>query len=318
MKKIILIGSPHHGNLGDSAIAFAEEKFIKESLTDINFFSVPQENALPCINALKNHIADDDLLALHGGGNMGVDYFLAEEIRREYIKTFKNNKIILFPQTIDFGKTDLGKYELDISTKIYSEHKNLFLFARERPSYNIMKNTFINNSVELVPDIVTYLDETFPTFKRKGVLLSLRKDKEKVLSDVDTNKLENIVSKYFSDIKYKDTVLKHMIPENRKLEFLNNIWNNFKSAKLVITDRLHGMIFSAITSTPCIVMKNYNHKIEASYNEWFTNLPYIKFANSINEIDCFIQELSKLDNCIYNNFSKDNFEPLKQILSKNR
>ena len=33
MKKLIIMGIPHHGNIGDNAIAIAEEQLIK------NFFS---------------------------------------------------------------------------------------------------------------------------------------------------------------------------------------------------------------------------------------------------------------------------------------
>ena len=32
-----------------------------------------------------------------------------------------------------------------------------------------------------------------------------------------------------------------------------------------MTDRLHGMIFSVITGTPCIVFDNFNSKIKNAY-----------------------------------------------------
>ena len=60
--------------------------------------------------------------------------------------------------------------------------------------------------------------------------------------------------------------------------------------ELVITDRLHGMIFSVITKTSCIAIKNNNYKISSSY-EWFKNLEYIKMIrdNDLNEFIKLIQ-----------------------------
>ena len=45
----------------------------------------------------------------------------------------------------------------------------------------------------------------------------------------------------------------------------------------MITDRLHGMIFSIITGTPNIVFGNNYHKVESAYNSWFNNLSYSFF-----------------------------------------
>ena len=256
--KIFLIGSPHHGNLGDSAIAYSESIFIKDIFKNSTLYIISQENAINCFDSIKSYITDETILFLTGGGNMGVDYFLAEEIRRKYIENFPNNKIIIFPQTIDYGNSEIGLSELENSIKIYSKHTNLTLIAREVPSYNLMKKIYPKSTVILTPDIVTYLDKSFPKITRKGVLLSLRKDREKVFSNKDFDKLIFLCNKKFKNIKYKDTVLKHIIPESKKLYFLDEIWNEFKSSELVITDRLHGMIFCAITSTPCIAMRNYN------------------------------------------------------------
>ena len=51
----------------------------------------------------------------------------------------------------------------------------------------------------------------------------------------------------------------------------------FSTARLVITDRLHGMVFAAITGTACIAFRNYNYKIEGTY-EWIEYLQYIQFS----------------------------------------
>ena len=57
---------------------------------------------------------------------MGVLYQRYEAIRRMIIKNFPNNKIIIFPQTIDYGKTRYGDREFKRAKEIYNNHKNLF------------------------------------------------------------------------------------------------------------------------------------------------------------------------------------------------
>lgn len=84
----------------------------------------------------------------------------------------------------------------------------------------------------------------------------------------------------------------------------------------MITDRLHGMIFAAITSTPCIALRNSNHKIEYSY-EWFKDCGYIKFAKNVLEIQNYIEELKNMSHSRYDNtFAKERFKQIIDIVRK--
>ena len=65
-------------------------------------------------------------------------------------------------------------------------------------------------------------------------------------------------------------------------------WEEFKHARLVITDRLHGMIFSAITGTPCVALNNSNGKVGFEY-EWLKNLPYIGFVDDSTDETAIIK-----------------------------
>ena len=58
----------------------------------------------------------------------------------------------------------------------------------------------------------------------------------------------------------------------------------------MVTDRLHGMIFAALTKTPCIVVPNSNYKIKGIY-EWLKGLNYISF---LEDMDCFEDEVLRL------------------------
>ena len=86
----------------------------------------------------------------------------------------------------------------------------------------------------------------------------------------------------------------------KREEILDNKFKQFQTSQIVITDRLHGMIFATITETPCVVFGNFNHKIIESY-KWLKNLEYIRFCNNMNEIEDIIEEVIKTKNRKYDN-----------------
>lgn len=316
-QKIILVGVPYHGNLGDGAIYYAEHRFIKDYFKDYKFYHVSENAMRFCTNKIHKFINDDDIIFIHGGGNIGNLYKWQEDGRRKTIKKFKKNKIISFPQTIYFEDNEDGRKELEETKKIYNAHPDLTLIARESKSYVMMKECFPNNKVLFTPDIVTYLDETKDNVTRKGALLVMRNDREMKLSNNEQAQIIKIVKDHYRDIKITDTHLREDKPMvfDKRIDALDKKFNEFRKAELVITDRLHGMIFSAITSTPCIALGNSNHKIESSV-KWFEKLKYIKFTNNIEQIEEYINELKKLDNVRYDNSSfKEYFNQIIEIVN---
>ena len=106
MKKIILMGFPNHRNLGDQAIALAEEIFIRKNFPEYDFYSVPEGIMLKCVDKVRKACKDEDILVLHGGGNFGNQYMYIEESRRRILELFPNNPIILMPQSIYFSNDE--------------------------------------------------------------------------------------------------------------------------------------------------------------------------------------------------------------------
>ena len=301
MKKAILIGVPHHNNLGDNAITIAEKKYIKDNIQEYQYYEISEETVEKCIEKVKKHVNDEDILFLHGGGNLGDEYLYVEEGRRKVVQLFPNNVIIFFPQTMHFSETEKGKKELNKSKEIYSKHKKLLIIAREKVSYEAMKREFNKNKVIQTPDIVTYLNETKEDEKREGLLFILRSDIEANLTQEQIKQIDTIAKKYFDKIEYSDTAKGGMILEKHRKTKLENMFNKYRKAQLVITDRLHGMIFAAITSTPCIALDNYNHKIRAC-SVTLEGLDYIKYIESIDEIE------EKIKYLLNNKFDKYNNE----------
>lgn len=316
-KKIYIFLAADYGNFGDIAITYAQRKYLTTIFPDYEIVEIPVSKFYNYYRFLKRKIVNQDIITIVGGGNLGNLYEYLEEIRRETIKTFKNNLIISFPQTMVFTKDALGIKSLKMSKKIYSKHKSLILFAREEQTYTDMKKAFEKNEVYLVPDIVLSLKNEIVTNKSASneIGLCFRQDEERLLGTKTEEEIKEQLQDY--DIKNISTQVdndKIIFEEkyNQLFDFLNKISN----VKIFITDRLHGMIFSYITQTPCIAFDNNNHKISGTYEKWLKDCNYIKLLNEIDikDIGKYIADIEKApkDNYDINN----KFEIIEKIIKE--
>ena len=274
-----------YGNLGDVAITYAQTKLLQDNLGDkFVVLEIPISQSLEGLHFVRKNIKQDDIITTVGGGNLGDMYDQIEYIRQLIVRSFPKNKIISFPQTFDFADTDDAKKVLSVAKKVYNGHRNLYMVAREKTSYELMKKHFNKTNVLLTPDIVISLDKQKPEQKRNGAVLCLRQDKERNLTNDQITFMENEVNSHFETVSYYDT---HINRDNLSIEEregeLNKIWDAFRSAELVVTDRLHGMIFCYITNTPCLVFQNNNHKVRETYD-------WIKGNSNMNLVTDFTEK----------------------------
>jgi len=286
-KRVFIFLAADYGNLGDVAITYAQHKFLKHNFPNYLVTEIPISKTIEGIAFIKKIVSKDDIITTVGGGNMGDLYPMIETFRQTVIKHFKNNKIISFPQTIDFTETIKGKKSLQKAIRICGKHPDLTLLAREQKTYDFFKANFMVNKAFLVPDIVLTLDKTTPIHDRSGAIICLRDDKEKKLNTNQEKKLLEIISDNFNKKNKRDTHIggEHL-PLFNRVKALHKIWDDFRASELVITDRLHGMIFCYITNTPAIVLLNNNHKIQSSFF-------WIKKAKHIHLMEDFSEEKIK-------------------------
>lgn len=261
-----------YGNLGDVAITYAQKKFLYQKFPDHEVIEVPCGRSLSLLYSIKRGIKKEDIVTVVGGGNMGDRYFDIELLRLLVVETFKKNQIILFPQTIDYSDTKEAKSLLKLSQKIYPKAKNLTMIAREKVSFDKMKTFYPSVNVMLTPDIVMSLDERKDVERDNIAILCLRNDDEKA-SGTDTiiEEIKENLQKQGLSLLYRDTHIGgRRYSEDEKYKRLKDLWDDFRRAKIVVTDRLHGMIFAYITGTPAIILPNSNFKVEACY-EWIRN-----------------------------------------------
>ncbi|NJX15158.1 polysaccharide pyruvyl transferase family protein [Tamlana crocina] len=282
-KRIFIFLAADYGNLGDVAITYAQHKFLNRFFPDAIVTEIPISNTLEGIAFVKKIIQPNDIITTVGGGNTGDLYESIELYRRLVIEHFPGNKIISFPQTIDFSETTKGLKERNKTIKTYSKHNHLTLVAREQKSFDYYNTHFPKNKVVLTPDIVLSQNQSVPQIPRHGAIVCLRDDKEKKLSVEQENNLKALLKKEFNHITIRDThVGGQGLPLKNRVSKLKSIWGDFKTVELVITDRLHGMIFCYITGTPALVFLNNNHKIKSSYS-WIKQAKHIRLVEDLSE-----------------------------------
>ena len=303
---IFLILTPEHGNLGDHAITESEIAMLKEmGLSCVEVSSVALDRL---IKGKLLWLMNGAPILVNGGGFLGTLWYHDEEQLREVIKKNPNSPILLFPNTIYYEDSRWGRRECKYSTAIYNAHNNLKVYAREMTSYKKMSKIY--RQVGLAPDMVLRLNECRPDTKRSGCVLCLRSDIEKTISESDSIEIMSQVKALFGDdIKSHDMVRPYSISRFTRTEELNKQFDIFRHAELVVTDRLHGMIFSAVTGTPCIVVNSKSPKIKGCY-QWIQDLEYVQFCDEPKQITTIYRNLPK-GGCIYNN---KNFFPLYREL----
>ena len=292
-RRVFLMSTPWHGNLGDQAIILAEYQVLKRVFPDHTIIEYPTEviQRLLMRFAWKPAMHGKFIICMHCGGNHGSLYPAEEEVQRLIVGNYTKQKIVFLPQSLFFAEDAQGLAELKQSQEVYHRASDLTIMERDHISHAYGKEKFPLVKHVLAPDTVTalsagaYLKDT----ERKGVCFFLRQDKEKVLPDTMVESLLGWLSQH--DIAYRrsDTVIRQSLrTQSGRWAAVAEKLNMARSARVVVTDRYHGLIFSVITHTPVIVFKSYDTKISAGIR-WFQDLAWVHYAEDMDAVE--IQKL---------------------------
>ena len=172
------------------------------------------------------------------------------------------------------------------ASRIFGNRKNLTLLCRDEVSYQKAKEMFGSTKLLLYPDIVTSLIGT-RTYDntRDGVLFCMRDDIEAFYKPSEIDAL----MKRFGNVRKEkvDTTLKisaKMMKSNRD-KLIDDMIEKFSTYQVVITDRYHGTIFSAIANTPVVVIGSADHKLSSGV-KWFPKDVFgdnVQFAKDLDD-----------------------------------
>lgn len=279
-RKILLCNTPIHANLGDHAIAVAEKKFIEDHFRQFVFIEIDEKICMTKWFVLYSRfISKHDMIFLQGGGFMGGLWPRHEICMNRVILSCPQTVKIIFPQTCYLVDMDDGY--VDRYKRTYEHSKKLYFFAREKKSFDQISNkVFPADKCWLMPDIALYLRYACET-KRDGIALCLRYDKESSLSEVQKEMIQDTASETGKKVYKMDTLFGRYVGPYEREKILKQKLDEISRLEVLITDRLHGMIFAAITGTPCVVLDNISSKVSGVY-QWIAGLGYIRLTRPVD------------------------------------
>ena len=304
-KRVILFNSPDYNNIGDHAIALAERFFFNTYFPEYEFIEVSCDQFQKEAQKIKKVIKDEDILVITGGGNIGSLWPRIHDDAMGVISLFPNNKILIFPQTIYFENSNFGEREKREFQKIIKQHGKVSVVVREERSYHLLQSLFDETvTIIMVPDMAFLLDYNREKDKR-GLGICIRGDKESTLNiDALCEKLKNIDM----DKVMLSTVVDKPVYLNDRRRAVVEILEQISDCEIVVTDRLHCMIFCILTNTPCVAFDNLSGKLYEVYR-WVEDKANVVICHGIEELPiCLDTALQQKDR--YWNWKTDIYEAM--------
>ena len=142
------------------------------------------------------------------------------------------------------------------------------------------------------PDTVVLLRQPLPQYRREDILLCLRGDVERKLTDEEHGAIVEALEQVYPGVAVRrtDTVSSNAIAPAKRSRAVEEKLKEFSRARLLITDRLHGMVFAALTETPCIALGNSNGKVRGVYR-WLESQGYICYLDDLQQLQQTLREL---------------------------
>lgn len=289
-----------NNNLGDNAQLWCIEKWIHENYPNLKVIRIECDIMGGAVAPIKGWVGNSLLsyimiksiqisqrkgdMIFGSSGYHFVDHSSCWLNFCRIATMCKKTPFIIFPVTISF----FNPWMEEICKNALSKCENVIILCRDEESYLRSQRIFPNLKTVLYPDIVTSLIGEYDYSSknsRDGFLMIFRNDGENGYTKEQVDELANKLSKD-NNVEFADTTqvsAKYDLRKNRK-EAIEEFLDYVSHYKVVITDRYHGTIFSIISSTPVVVVKSIDHKLESGvkwYPEHFSNR--VVFAKSLEE-----------------------------------
>lgn len=292
-KRIILLNTPEHTNLGDHAIAECEKDFFSKQFPDYDIIEISEHHYQKLTSFLSKYVREDDLIVITGGGFLGSLWMeFGEKVVRNIIETYPHNRIVIMPQTMWFEDSEEGERQKNTTKRIYESVDNLLLLLRENHSYTLVKSIFSDKiRCAVVPDIALSLSGyDTPVRERQTGGLCLRDDKESVLTPQDQERISRVLATHVEKICTVSMRTDFSFKREERQGIIEEKIRELKSCRVVVTDALHCMIFCAVSGTPCVALDNVSKKLSGVY-EWIKELPYVAFAVTVDDVDSALRKV---------------------------
>lgn len=295
-----LIGSPEHGNVGDSAIWLGQRMFLQDrratvrySCSDATFDEAVLRRAMP-----------SGIVYLQGGGNWGTLWPAAQAVREQVLEQLHDYVVVQLPQSIYYEDAA----SLERTRALVQAHPAFTLMVRDRASFDIGVNG-LGAYTLLCPDSALLLEGTLHRHQPDvDCLILARTDKERltgglsaVLGDtpqtvatVDwleeprtwTHAMVDVLARRatgrWAGSRFFQAAMVALW-DRIALERLDRGCRVLSRGHVVVTDRLHAHILSTMLGIPNVVLDNVYGKVGNFMDAWMQGNPLCRHADSVSD-----------------------------------
>lgn len=168
-----LLDYPDYLNIGDHLIWLGTVFYLTDVLrTKINYAASIEDFS----EELMEKQVGQAPIFLQGGGNLGDLWLKHQEFRERIISKYRNQPIIILPQTIYFK----NQANLKRAANVFNSHPNLTIFTRDNYSYETACQQFHNCQIIKAPDMAFNLVNipglSFQVNEKSSILYHCRRD----------------------------------------------------------------------------------------------------------------------------------------------
>jgi pyruvyl transferase EpsO len=306
---VLYLDYPMHTNVGDLLIMMGTLAFLEKHRLRVRFFgtwkNTPRRGRLP--------VESDDVILLHGGGNLGDLYPYHQKFRERVIAEFPDNKIVVLPQSVHFDDAA----ELGRAAERMARHPDLTIFVRDRWSQGLLQPYF-GGRVVCVPDMAHQLWPHFSalagarTEGARSPLFFMRRDKEArppfaALAPRAADFLDwsDIVPRALSRATRLFVYLAHaeyLLGRNFRLgrtycrlasHYSEDVIRSLNARDVWLTSRLHGSIAGLLLGKPVYVLDNAQRKLTNYLSTWGAQVAPVGVIGSDAEAAAFMRWLER-------------------------
>lgn len=313
----LLIGTPLHANLGDHLISHATRHFFNAVGMHRPIVEVPLEAYRAYGSIIRPGVCPNSTIFVNGGGWMGDMYPDDEATIEHIVNSFPDNEIIILPQTIYFSDpySQDSHRIISSSKKVFTSHPNLTLCLREGTSFELAQKLYPSLRMLLLPDMAFAYDTVAPknSADSSGVVgICLRNDIEIARDSVLAQQTLKALQPFTDQFVELSTLTEGSVNSHLSEAIVYNAIEAFAQCDIVVTDRLHGMLFAYLANTPCIAFDNKTKKVSSVYSTWLADCEKVTLVKSEEDVDGIPSFLRLSSKATSNHLSGEPFAPLKE------
>ncbi len=293
---IALLDFPDFANVGDSAIWLG-------ALATLNRLDAPR----PCYTSdvrtydrrlLARRLGDGTIL-LNGGGSFGDLWGRHQDFRERVIADFPNNPIVQLPQSLHFSNPSA----LARAQTVFDRHPGLTLLLRDDESLVSARQHF-RATCTLAPDLAFGLAPSVPGQRAQSDVLWLKRDDLEArwppsMVPAQHRQLDWANEERTRLIRWHDTMARDLatrsnssIIQGAERQLLSWAYPHIArqrfrrgmellgSARVVVTDRLHGHILCMLLGMPHVVLDNTYRKLSRFIDTWTRDSTLVRLVDT--------------------------------------